>query len=81
VGQHPVFEPLAAEARDLAQQAQLGGDTRFLTSQPNWDPFEFVDLCAHGLRSGGDLDQLARRIAGREWQLLFDYCFRCAVGN
>jgi hypothetical protein len=80
VGGHPVFETLGREAADLAGQANSGGNTDFLVSQTNWDPFRFVDLCARALREGGEASELTRRIAQREWQLLFDFCYRHALG-
>jgi hypothetical protein len=70
VGKHPVMAALAAtpEARRLA-------------SAPTWDPYAFVDLC-QAVESGSDpRNQLAREVARSEWQLLFDYCYRGAVGD
>jgi hypothetical protein len=81
VDRHPVFEPLCAEAAALAGDTGVPGDVDFLTTQMQWDAFRFVDLCQQALRAGGDLDQLCRRIARREWQLLFDFCYRRALGQ
>jgi hypothetical protein len=81
VPRHAVFEPLAEAARELAAKTQLDGPAAFLASQKSWDAFHFVDLCeaiAHG-RSKHEL--LAREIARVEWQLLFDDCYRRAIGS
>jgi hypothetical protein len=80
VGEHPVFEPVCHEAGELARESKLGSEAEFLVSQLRWDAFRFVDLCARSLRGGGGLSELSRRIAQREWQLLFDFCYRHAVG-
>ena len=81
VGDHPVFEPLCSEAGRLAVEAGLGGESGYLATQSDWDAFRFVDLCQRALRERGDLGNLCRRIAQREWQLLFDYCYREALGK
>lgn len=78
VGRHPVFEPLFVAARELAAAAE-GRLARSLSAGSDWDPYWFVDQCAG--RPRGDDEQLLRRIAGREWELLFDYCYRHAVGQ
>ncbi len=79
VGPHPVFEPLRRAAAELAAAAP-GPDGAFLVGQGSWDPFRFIDLCesAHVGRSASA--DLCRRIQQREWELLFDFCYRGAVG-
>ena len=53
-----------------------------IESQPQWDPFWFVDECetVQG-RADADLEQQLREVQRREWQLLFDYCYRKALGR
>jgi hypothetical protein len=69
VGRHPVFEPLHAAAVELSAAASLK-----LPSP--WDPFWFIDYCkACATNREGDA-MLARQIQQREWELLFDYCYR-----
>jgi hypothetical protein len=76
VGNHPVYTPL----RQFAAEAAAGesdADTRFLLKQAAWDPFRFVDLCqASTARNAGA--ELCESIQTREWELLFDYCYRAA---
>lgn len=92
VGQHPVFD-LMAEKIEAAGDVYDGGvgcqvsgvrtptaDTRNLTPA-HWDPFAFVDACQAALRNQSadrdrclDLQQL-------EWETLFDYCYRAALGD
>lgn len=69
VGRHPVFEPLAERA------AALGMSVR-----ESWDPSSFVDACQTAVRSGRDLD-LCLDVQQVEWELLFDYCYRAAIGS
>jgi hypothetical protein len=83
VGRHEVFEPLREEA------AKLAGEHRektaaFMAAQNQWDPNRFVDLCetaARADRTGeSPLAMLCRQVAQAEWRLLFDHCYRRAVG-
>jgi hypothetical protein len=80
VPQHPIFEPLTAAARELSAQASLDAPASFLAQQPKWDPFRFVDLCEAIARGRSTAERSAREIARVEWQLLFDHCYRQAVG-
>jgi hypothetical protein len=81
VPQHPIFEPLAAAPREhRSHHAPRDEPSAFLSIQEAWDPFAFVDLCESVARGRSQDNQLAREIARVEWQLLFDHCFRKAVG-
>jgi len=81
VPRHPVFEPLAVAARELIGKSQLDEPAKFLASQTTWDPFRFVDLCEAIARGRSKSEQFAREVARLEWQMLFDYCWREAVGQ
>jgi len=81
VGQHPIFEPLAAAASERSSQYAPDERAAFLSSPKNWDPFAFVDLCEAVARGRSQAGQLAREIARIEWQLLFDRCFQRATGG
>src|SRR6266550_1802713 len=80
VPHHPIFEPLTAAAWELANKSQLDEPAKFLASQKSWDAFRFVDLCEAIARGRSRCEQLAREIARIEWQLLFDNCYREAIG-
>jgi hypothetical protein len=80
VGNHPVFEPLAAAARERAAAiSSLEPAASFLLEQPAWQPYRFIDLCSTAIGSGGELELLCRRIQRHECELLFDYCYRSAL--
>jgi len=80
VPRHAIFEPLAVAARELTTKEKLDEPAAFLASQTTWDPFCFVDLCEAIARGRSRCEKLAREVARLEWQLLFDHCYRQAVG-
>src|SRR5690606_1660280 len=76
-GAHPIHEPLGRSARALAEDT--GAGVSFGASR-TWDAAAFVDLCAAACAGQSGAHDLCRKIQEREWQLLFDYCYRRAVG-
>ncbi len=80
VGTHPVFEPLRTAAAELAGPTPPVA-AAFLSRQAAWDPFAFVDLCEAVGAGRAPCEDLCRRVQLAEWQLLFDYCHRHAVGR
>lgn len=79
VGPHPIHEALRRRARGLAPDA--AEDAAFLRAQATWDPDAFVDLCAAAGAGQSGAAELCREIQQQEWQLLFDYCYRRAIGH
>jgi hypothetical protein len=79
VGKHAVFEALRESAA-----ASSGGTTdaraAFLANQKAWDPFAFIDLCAAAVGGQAAFVPLCQEVQRREWELLFEYCWRHAVG-
>jgi hypothetical protein len=76
VGKHPVFDALAEETRQLATASSVG----VVVPSP-WDPFwfiEYCEACASGKEPG---EHFARLVQEREWDLLFAYCRRQAIGG
>ncbi|HEY7309114.1 MAG TPA: hypothetical protein VH643_07055 [Gemmataceae bacterium] len=78
VGAHPVYTELRRSAVELAGDAPAAA--AFLHTQTDWEPFAFVDLCAAALVGRAPCVELCQRIQKREWELLFDWCYRQAVG-
>lgn len=75
VGRHPVFEPLHAQA------ARVEGVPASLVQGSGWDPFAFVDLCEQANRGNAAFERAAREIQQHEWRLLFEFCYRWALGE
>ena len=81
VGEHPTFRDLASEAGRLATSAGQSETTDVLAPRGDWDPYEFVDACQAAEKSRGSSEHaLLQEIQRREWELLFDHCFRRAAG-
>src|SRR5262245_13840176 len=81
VPRHAIFEPLAKATRELTAGQKLDSAAAHLATQQTWDPFRFVDLCEAIARGRSAHEQLARQVARAEWQLLFDHCYRQAIGQ
>jgi hypothetical protein len=77
-GPHPIHEALNRSARSLARD--MGANAALLSLSTTWDPAAFVDLCAAACAGQNGAGDLCRKIQEREWQLLFDYCYRRAAG-
>lgn len=70
VPSNPVFQALASDAAELGLPLKGG-----------WDPFGFIDQCERERGTGSDGEMICRRVQLREMQLLFDCCYREAVGQ
>jgi hypothetical protein len=81
VGKHGVFAPLAIAARELAEKAQSAGAAGFLFATADWDASGFVDLCERALRDSPAARAVCMKIQQCEWELLFDDCYRQAIGR
>jgi len=80
MGEHPIFDSLLEAARRItAAQPEDTADV-FLAEQAGWNPAAFVDACESVSRGRSTNASLCQAIALAEWQLLFDHCFRAAIG-
>ena len=84
VGDHELFPQLRESTLELLGQQGEAVSERLrddVGRRPAWDPYWFVDQCELANR-GGDagLVTVLRQIQLLEWQMLFDYCYRKAVG-
>ena len=66
VGSHPILERLKEESTALG--------CRFT------NPYDFVDLCEKVRGTGSAEEVLVQQVQLLEWQLLFDHCYRVAIG-
>ncbi len=80
VGDHEIFPSLREAASELARDAGADKSSEFLVKQDKWDTYAFVDLCEAATRGQAD-ESLCRRVAQLEWQMLFDFCYRRAIGK
>src|SRR5205823_2206741 len=67
VGHHPIFEPLARAAAELASTQDVPPPARFVVVTTTWQPFAFIDLCEASLASSATCELLCRQIQQREW--------------
>jgi hypothetical protein len=79
VGRHPAFDAVRAAAAAAAAAAPHPA-ADFLVWQRSWDPFAFIDLCAAAAAGRVPCEPLCRQVQQREWEVLFDWCYRQAVG-
>lgn len=77
---HPVYDPLKREVKKFVDPLPMAPEIRFLKEDAPWDPLKFVDFCEQALANGSKHYLLAQRIQLVEWELLFDFCYRKAVG-
>ena len=81
VGDHAVYADLFRISAELATGLpEVPAGMEYLVSQKNWDPFAFADSCELADGSQGAARDLCVQIQMREWELLFDFSFRAAVG-
>ena len=80
VGRHRTFDRLAARAAELAERAADSDAADLLAAQRDWDPFAFIDLCEAATRGRQENVALCIDVQQAEWELLFDNCYRAAVG-
>jgi hypothetical protein len=80
VGAHSVFDSLGQRAAELAAVRGDESAIKKLTTGGAWDPFAFVDMCQAVVRGKSDARDLCLDIQQAEWELLFGFCYREALG-
>jgi hypothetical protein len=81
VGAHPIFDPLAKRTSELATTVGRADVLQRLAPRGTWDPYAFVDLCQQAQREEGPMHELCLDLQQAEWELLFDHCYRAAIGR
>jgi hypothetical protein len=79
VGNHPVFPDLIAGTEQLLNTSDIT-EIRNLVQETSWDPFLFVDLVERYIGTDSEIELILKQVQQLEWRLLFDYCFRKAIG-
>ena len=74
VGHHAIYDALAAEAEQLATEHEVAG----LLPTADWDAAAFVDACQQAVQRG-NAAAFCRAVQQREWELLFDHCYRMST--
>ena len=72
VGKHPIFASLPEAARQLDRNMDIPSP---------WNPFWFIDYCEACTKGKQSGEQFARRLQAKEWELLFGFCYRKAIGG
>lgn len=78
-GDHPGLEPMSDVLGQLSAAAAQPPD--WLVALTPWEPFAFVDVCQAASKGQLRQPELARQVALLEWQCLFDWCYRQAIGE
>jgi hypothetical protein len=78
VSEHEVFALLGARVAEIAGSDQ-GELAHRVAPGGRFDPYAMVDACQAALRNGAHAE-FCRRVQQAEWELLFDYCYRRAIG-
>lgn len=79
VGQHALFDTLAAHANDVTRD-EPADKQLFTLTRAGWDPSAYVDLCEAVHDRPDDPNYgVAVAIQQAEWRTLFDYCVREAL--
>ncbi|MDX9755456.1 MAG: hypothetical protein RBU29_15945 [bacterium] len=77
VGQHPIYP----ELKEAVEQLHVAWDEvpPFLLREV-WDPAGFIDLCEQSRGKNDSMEKFCQTVQQIEWQILFDYSFRKAIG-
>jgi hypothetical protein len=81
VGGHKVLDALSQRAAEIGAVRGEERALKKLISGGAWDACAFVDLCETVVRGQGIARELCLDIQQAEWELLFDQCYRAAVGT
>jgi hypothetical protein len=80
VRQHAIFPALGLTTAHMASSLKLPENARFLTSG-TWQPTAVVDLCESIAQRHKACETFVQQIAVVEWQMLFHYCWQCAIAE
>jgi len=79
-GAHPVLEELGGDVAEIV--GDIPQDRSSLVDENgSLDPFLFIDWCNDAARGESSHEAALRKLTRREWERLFDWCYRQAVGK
>ena len=78
VGNHPVSVTLLDAIKNNNQLENNLDNT--LIESSSWDPYRFVDLVEKYSGQNNTTENILKEIQRLEWQLLFDYSYKKAIG-
>ncbi len=81
VGRHPIFPALHSSGQEIAAAHPASSLAATLAGQDAWDALAFIDMCEAAARGPSADRQLCTAVAMAEWRLLFDHCFKAAIGE
>lgn len=81
IDRHAAYGPLLQDAAALIQKQSPAPQLAKLATGAAWDAFAFVDVCEAYNQQGTDNEKLCRLIQRLEWNLLFDHCYKRAIGK
>jgi hypothetical protein len=81
VGRHEAFDAIGRRAGELLAAHGAEQASKKLLGGGAWDPFALVDACESVVRGRAGDAALCLDIQQAEWEELFDYCYRKALGT
>ncbi len=79
-GEHPVLDDLGDDVAEIIGELPAA-KSLLADSSGRFDPLVFVDWCIASARGDDTQDEALRRLTRREWERLFDWCFRQATAD
>ncbi|MEX0866190.1 MAG: hypothetical protein WD030_02460 [Pirellulales bacterium] len=79
-GEHPVLKELGSDVVEIVGEAPSERSS-LLDDSGSLDPFALVDWCSAATRGDDTQQQALCRLTRREWERLFDWCFRQATAD
>jgi hypothetical protein len=78
---HAIFSRLHHSATQIIKAGAEAHAFENILGQSFWNPFQFVDLVERFIDTKSDQEIICQKIQRIEWQLLFHYSFRKALGT
>ena len=80
-GRHDAFDAMPESIKETNSSLKMTDELTKLSAGDDWHPDAFVDLCQQAAGRETSLQRACQHVAVLEWQMLFDWCYRRAVGS